>query len=93
MQNAIDRSEYRNKNKDREYRENRRRKNEISRDKIKEFRNNNFIDFSKINCFKCRQKRHSVRDCIAFVFANKSKKKLIHVVSITSIQIVKNKKA
>ena len=54
MQNAIDRNEYKNKNKNREYRENRRRKNEISREKIKDFKNNTFIDFSKINCFKCR---------------------------------------
>ena len=56
VESAIDRNEYKNKNKDREYRENRRRKNEISREKIKEFEKNNVIDFSKINCFKYRQK-------------------------------------
>ena len=54
MQSAIDRNEYRNKNNNREYRENRRLKNKISREKIKKFKNDNFIDFSKINCFKCR---------------------------------------
>ena len=74
VQSAIDRSEYKNKNKNREYRENRRRENEISREKIKEVKDNNFIDFSKTNCFKCRQKAYYVRDCIAFPFANKSKK-------------------
>ena len=56
MQNAIDRNDYRNKSKNRKNRENRRRKNEISRDKTMKFKNNNFIDLSKINCFKCYQK-------------------------------------
>ena len=56
VQNAIDRNDYRNKNKNREYRENRRRKNEILRDEIKKSENNNFIDLSKIDCFKYCQK-------------------------------------
>ena len=56
VQNAINRSDYRNKSKIREYRENRRRENKISRKKTKKFTNNNFIDFSKINGFKCRKK-------------------------------------
>ena len=75
MQNAIDRSEYKNKNKDREYRENRRHENEISREKIKEFKNSNFIDFSEIYYFKCRQKEYYARDCIAFAFVNESRKR------------------
>ena len=49
VQNAIDQREYKNRNKNREYCENRHRENEIWREKIKEFKNNNFIDFSKIN--------------------------------------------
>ena len=85
VQNTIDRNGYKNKNKNRKYRENRRRKNEISREKIKEFKNNNFINFSKINCFKCLQKKHYVRNCIVFAFVNKSQKKFFNVVSIASI--------
>ena len=56
MQSAIDRNDYRNKSRNREYRENRRRKSEISRDKTKKSENNNFIDLSKIKYFKCSQK-------------------------------------
>ena len=74
MQRFVDRNEYKNKNKNREYRENGRRENEVSREEIKEFKNNNFIDFSKVNCFKYRQKKHYVRDCILSGFVKKSKK-------------------
>ena len=56
VQSAIDRNDYRNKNKNREYWENRRRENEISRDKTKKSENNNFVDLLQINCFKCCQK-------------------------------------
>ena len=56
VQNAINQYNYKNKSKNREYRENRRRENEILRNKTKKFENNNFIDLSKINCFKCCQK-------------------------------------
>ena len=45
VQNAIDRNKYKNKDKNREYRENRRRENEISRKKTKKVKNNNFIAF------------------------------------------------
>ena len=38
-------------------------------------------------------KKYYVRDCITFEFVNESKKNLINVVLITSIQIVKNKNA
>ena len=94
VQNAIDRNEYKSRSRNREYRENRRRADKISRQKIKEFKNNNFIDFSKINYFKCRQNEHYVCDCIVFAFANESRKKnLINVVSIASTQIVNNKSA
>ena len=54
VQNAIDRSDYKNRSKNHEYRENRRRENEISRDETKKSENNNFIDLSKIDCFECR---------------------------------------
>ena len=66
MQNIIDWNNYQNKNKNREYRENRRREYKISRDETKKFKNDNFIDLSKINYFKCCQKKHYARDCIAF---------------------------
>ena len=49
MQNTINRSEYKNKSKSREYCKNRPRENEISHEKTKKFKNSNFIDFSKIN--------------------------------------------
>ena len=75
VQSVIDRSDYKNKSKNHEYRENRRRENEILREKIKKFNNNNFINFLKIDCFKCCQKKHYVHDCIAFAFVNESKKK------------------
>ena len=75
VQNAIDQNEYKNKSRNREYRENRRCENQISREKIKEFKNNDFINFSKIDCFRCCQKEHYVRDCIAFELDNESKKK------------------
>ena len=51
VQNAIDRDEYKNKSKNRQYRE-----NEILHKKTKKSENNNFTDFSKINYFKCCQK-------------------------------------
>ena len=66
VQSTIDRNDYKNKNKDREYRENRRRENEISRDKTKKSKNNNVIDLSKIAGLKCRQKN------IMFVIAQLS---------------------
>ena len=75
VQNAIDRDQYKNRSKNREYHENRRRENEISREKTKNFKTNNFIDFLKIDCFKYREKKHYARDCIVFAFVNKSKKK------------------
>ena len=51
MKNTIDRNDFKNKNKNREYRENRRRKNKSLRDNIKRFKNNNLINLSKRNCF------------------------------------------
>ena len=74
MQNTIDRNDFKDKNRDREYRENRHCENEISRDKTKKFKNNDFFDLSKINCFKCCQKNYYVRDYIVFKFVNESKK-------------------
>ena len=54
VQNTMDRNHYRNKSRNRKYRENRRRENEISRDKRNKSENFNFIDFLKTYCFKCR---------------------------------------
>ena len=51
VQNTIDRNEYKNRSKNREYRDNRRREKKISREKQKKCKSNNFIDFSKTNCF------------------------------------------
>ena len=75
VQNAIDENEYRDRNKNCEYRENRRREKEVWRQKIKKSKNSNFIDFSKVNCFKYRQKEHYARNCIVFAFVNESKMK------------------
>ena len=91
MQSAINQNEYKNRNRNREYRKNGGRENEISREKKKKIKNHNFIDFSKIDCFICRRKERYVRNCIVFESVKKSKKKLIIVVSSASIQIVKNK--
>ena len=44
VQTAIDRNDYKNQSRNREYRQNRRRENEISSDKTKKSENNNFID-------------------------------------------------
>ena len=93
MQNAIDRNEYKNKSRNREYYENRRRENEVSREKIKKFKNNNFIDFSKIICFECRQKNIMFAIASFLHSLTNRKKKLINIVSIVSTQIVKNKNA
>ena len=81
----MNRNDYGNKGKNREYCENRRRKNEISRDKIKKLKNINFINFSKMNCFKCRQKNIMFAIASFLNLLTNRKNKLINVVSIASI--------
>ena len=49
-------------------------KTKISHEQTKKSENSNFSGFSKINCFKCRQKKYYVRDRIVLEFTNKSKK-------------------
>ena len=62
-------------------------------EKIKQLKNNNFINFFKVKCHRCYRNEHYTRNCIEFEFIKKSSKKLIYVVSIVSIQIFKNKNA
>ena len=75
VQNAISRNKSRNKKEWREYRERRNQKNEILHEKIKEFKNKNFIDFSKVNCHRCHKNKHYARNCVEFEFIKESSKK------------------
>ena len=75
VQSAISRNESKNKKEWREYRERRSQKNEISHEKINEFKNKNFINFFKMKCHRCHKNEHYVRNCVEFELIKESSKK------------------
>ena len=77
VQSAISWNKSKNKKEWREYREKRSQKNEISHEKISEFKNKNFINFFKVKCHRCHKNEHYVRNCVEFELIRESSKKKI----------------
>ena len=75
VQSAINRSELKDKKEWREYREKRNQKDEISHEKISEFKNKNFINFFKVKCHRCHKNEYYARNCVEFEFIKESSKK------------------